>query len=75
MKNYLKKIISSIKNIYYYYNNKRLIKYLRQKGFSIGENYQLFTPKSIWLDSTSPFLSSKKLFSNFHDLEKYLKIN
>ena len=58
MKNYLKKITTSVKNIYYYSNNERLIKHLRQKGFSIGENCQLFARKSLWIDSTRPFLIS-----------------
>jgi acetyltransferase-like isoleucine patch superfamily enzyme len=58
MKKIFKKIANSIKSNLAVRSNEKFSKYLREKGFTIGENCQFFARKSLYFDMTRPFMIS-----------------
>jgi acetyltransferase-like isoleucine patch superfamily enzyme len=58
MKKIFKKTANFIKCNLAVRSNEKFSKYLRDKGFTIGENCQFFARKSLYFDMTRPFMIS-----------------
>lgn len=56
MKKLLKKITNSFKSNLAVRSNESFSEYLRESGFTIGENCQFFARKSLYFDMTRPFM-------------------